>query len=296
MICEGTVSSQVCHPFEYLCLSSSLSVIEVFLRVLEYYSGILILTTNRIGEFDEAFSSRVHIKLYYPKLDRNSTLEIWYMNIQRVAKSKELNLDIKVDEIRKFARRQWAESADSPTQRWNGRQIRNAFQTAIALAKWDHRESEEDADTKACLSVKQFEVVAQTSAHFDTYITTMHGVDEGNIWEAIAARDLLRKNETPRKFTNRVVPPSARARAARRSSARAETPDDDDDEDGDETDTDTSDEQIKKMEDKLKKMKQKKQGSEDKKLKGPRKDLTKKPVAPEAEAEAGGSSSSSEEG
>jgi hypothetical protein len=37
----------------------------VFLRVLEYYSGILFLTTNRVGIMDEAFKSRIHVSLYY---------------------------------------------------------------------------------------------------------------------------------------------------------------------------------------------------------------------------------------
>ena len=249
--------------------------------MLEYYSGILILTTNRIGEFDEAFSSRVHIKLYYPKLDRKSTLEIWKMNIRRVAESRELDVDVKENEIRKFARRQWADSADNPTQRWNGRQIRNAFQTAIALAKWDHQESE-DLHTRPCLSVKQFEVVAQTSAHFDAYITKMHGIDEGDTWETMAARDFLRKNETPRKPASRLVPPSLRTRAARRSNSKAEILEEDDEE-GDETDSDENEERMKELEAKLKKMQQKKQGVSDKKISITRREPSKKPVNPEVE-------------
>lgn len=247
------------------------------------YSGILILTTNRIGEFDEAFSSRVHIKLYYPKLDRKSTLEIWKMNLRRVAESKELDVDVKENEIKKFARRQWADSADNPTQRWNGRQIRNAFQTAIALAKWDRQESEEDTHTRPCLSVKQFEVVAQTSAHFDAYITKMHGIDEGDTWETIAARDFLRKNETPRKPASRLVPPSVRARVARRSNSKAGTLEEDDEE-GDETDSDEDEEKMKELEAKLKKMQQKKQRASDKKMKIAHREPSKNLVNPEVES------------
>jgi hypothetical protein len=40
------------------------AMVSVFLRVLEYYSGILFLTTNRVGTIDEAFKSRIHISLY----------------------------------------------------------------------------------------------------------------------------------------------------------------------------------------------------------------------------------------
>jgi SpoVK/Ycf46/Vps4 family AAA+-type ATPase len=44
------------------------ALVSVFLRVLEYYQGILILMTNRVGTFDEAFKSRVQLALYYPQL------------------------------------------------------------------------------------------------------------------------------------------------------------------------------------------------------------------------------------
>jgi len=54
---------------------------QVFLRVLEYYSGILFLTTNRVGTLDEAFKSRIHLSLYYPSLNRDQTLQIFEMNI-----------------------------------------------------------------------------------------------------------------------------------------------------------------------------------------------------------------------
>lgn len=57
------------------------SLVSVFLRVLEYYSGILILTTNRVGTFDEAIKSRVHCALYYPPLDEQNTFKIWQMNL-----------------------------------------------------------------------------------------------------------------------------------------------------------------------------------------------------------------------
>jgi SpoVK/Ycf46/Vps4 family AAA+-type ATPase len=40
------------------------SIVSVFLRMLEYYKGLLFLTTNRVGTFDEAFTSRVHISLF----------------------------------------------------------------------------------------------------------------------------------------------------------------------------------------------------------------------------------------
>ena len=45
------------------------ALVSVFLRVLEYYEGILILTSNRVGTFDEAFRSRIQLALHYPTLN-----------------------------------------------------------------------------------------------------------------------------------------------------------------------------------------------------------------------------------
>lgn len=59
------------------------AVTSVFLRSLEYYAGILFLTTNRVGGIDPAFKSRIHLTLYYPRLNLNTTLELHKTFIQR---------------------------------------------------------------------------------------------------------------------------------------------------------------------------------------------------------------------
>ncbi|KAH7326843.1 P-loop containing nucleoside triphosphate hydrolase protein [Rhizoctonia solani] len=53
------------------------ALVSVFLRVLEYHSGVLILTTNRIRSFDDAFLSRFSIALRYPELDQDSRKILW---------------------------------------------------------------------------------------------------------------------------------------------------------------------------------------------------------------------------
>lgn len=101
----------------------------------------------------------------------------------------------------------------------------------------------------------------------------------------------MRKNETPRRPAGRLLPATAPTRAARRSGAKAGTFEDD--EEGDETGTDENEEQMRKLEEKLRRIKQKKQGPLDKKTKDSRAELAKTPVTPEAEP--GDSSGSSEE-
>ncbi|KAJ6114474.1 hypothetical protein N7486_000252 [Penicillium sp. IBT 16267x] len=43
-------------------------LVTVFLRNLEYYEGILFLTTNRATDFDDAVLSRIHLKIKYGNL------------------------------------------------------------------------------------------------------------------------------------------------------------------------------------------------------------------------------------
>jgi hypothetical protein len=144
----------------------------VFLRVLEYYSGILFLTTNKVGKFDEAFKSRIHISLYYPKLDRPATGKIWDVNLNRL---KQVKPALKFDnqEILKFAAAHWDECKKSGRPYWNGRQIRNAFQTAVALAEFDSVRNGEPAT----MAAKHFDLVASASKNFEKYLKNVHGLD-----------------------------------------------------------------------------------------------------------------------
>jgi hypothetical protein len=52
-------------------------LVSIFLRVLEYYEGIMFLTTNRVQTFDAAFQSRIHISLNYKDLDSESRKTVW---------------------------------------------------------------------------------------------------------------------------------------------------------------------------------------------------------------------------
>jgi hypothetical protein len=53
------------------------AIVGIFLRLLDYYQGILFLTTNRPDVLDHAVRSRVMLKLEYPDLDRPSRATIW---------------------------------------------------------------------------------------------------------------------------------------------------------------------------------------------------------------------------
>ncbi|KAL6879292.1 hypothetical protein J3F83DRAFT_296391 [Trichoderma novae-zelandiae] len=154
-------------------------LVAVFLRVMEYYAGILFLTTNRVGDFDEAFTSRIHVSLYYPELDAGNTLEVFDNNLamieDRFAKKKRA-ISIDGPQIRGFATRHYYEH---PQARWNGRQIRNACQTALALAEYEAQGNSHEAilkpDAVINLNETHFQTVKNAYLEFTNYMNTLYG-------------------------------------------------------------------------------------------------------------------------
>ncbi|KAF2181388.1 hypothetical protein K469DRAFT_740828 [Zopfia rhizophila CBS 207.26] len=140
---------------------------SVFLDALEYFSGILILTTNRIGAFDEAIMSRLHLSLYYPTLGMNATRELWYMNLRRLDHHPRLEVD--KSGILEFLEDMYER------HKWNGRQIRNMVDTAVAIAHEDAKRSNKET---VLLSSRHLEVVLKSSREFSEYLSTVHGADE----------------------------------------------------------------------------------------------------------------------
>lgn len=91
------------------------AMVCVMLRLLEYYTGILFLTTNRVDSLDPAFQSRVQCALRYEPLDSYSRAKIWKGMLDRLPHS-----EVDVEKL-----------AGYPL---NGRQIKNTLQLAVALA------------------------------------------------------------------------------------------------------------------------------------------------------------------
>ncbi|KAI1774299.1 hypothetical protein F4818DRAFT_419531 [Hypoxylon cercidicola] len=167
------------------------ALVSVFLRVLEYYNGLLFLTTNRVGTIDEAFKSRIHMSLYYPPLDKAQTRDIFRLNIaklreieaQRHDVTGEPPLAIRDGEIIDFAGRHYEENARS-TGCWNGRQIRNAFQIASSLAHHGYAQAVEAARARGqqppaapVLDRSLFEKVQMSTQSFDRHMKESKGFD-----------------------------------------------------------------------------------------------------------------------
>jgi hypothetical protein len=94
----------------------------VFLRALDYFQGILFLTTNRVGHFDEAFMSRIHLSLGYEPLSNNAREKIWdnlFKKLQQDHKRGGPEITYEYDAKR------YVQSRDVQALEWNGREIRN---------------------------------------------------------------------------------------------------------------------------------------------------------------------------
>ncbi|KAK3169312.1 hypothetical protein OEA41_008695 [Lepraria neglecta] len=100
------------------------ALVSIFLRKLEYFQGILFLTTNRVATFDEAFQSRIHIGLRYGKLDIKAKKGIWKCFIDRVRALPDVEVaDFTEDDFTKLSNFEV-----------NGREIKNAIRTAQSIA------------------------------------------------------------------------------------------------------------------------------------------------------------------
>ncbi|KAG9690199.1 P-loop containing nucleoside triphosphate hydrolase protein, partial [Aureobasidium melanogenum] len=103
------------------------ALVSIFLRVLEYYQGILFLTSNRVDTFDDAFKSRIHVPLKYTGLDTSSRKQIWKNFLDKAEGGEEGSV---VDE----------EGLDKlAVHDLNGRQIKGIVRTATSLARYDNK-------------------------------------------------------------------------------------------------------------------------------------------------------------
>ena len=101
-------------------------IVSIFLQTLEYYEGILFLTTNRARAMDEAFQSRIHISLEYPPLDRLARTKIWQGFLERTLDSEGrpgLDHELTEDHVETLAK-----------LNINGHVIKNVLRTSNLLA------------------------------------------------------------------------------------------------------------------------------------------------------------------
>jgi len=98
----------------------------VFLRLVEYYEGIMLLTTNRIKCIDPAFESRVDVAISYNNLSASARRQIWF---NFIAKMEQDGAKIDKGGFGDAALEKLAEHV------LNGRQIKSLVKTGYLLAR-----------------------------------------------------------------------------------------------------------------------------------------------------------------
>jgi SpoVK/Ycf46/Vps4 family AAA+-type ATPase len=116
------------------------------LRVLEYYEGILFLTTNRIETIDPAFRSRIHLSIAYPPLSADSRRELWKSAILRANRGQPP---------------EWLTTeflGHLVEKKTNGREIKNIVRIGHALARDEQRHMMSTDLLRGLEALKQFEI------------------------------------------------------------------------------------------------------------------------------------------
>jgi len=191
----------------------------VFLRVLEYYNGVLFLTTNRVGKLDAAVTSRIHLILHYKRLKGPEILNIFRLNIERLEQIeeqrhemfKEPKLFILKEEILRFAEEHYHESERLRSrERWNGRQIRNAFLIATSLARYEVEK--QGPGFQPQLRASHFREVEMMTREFDSFRRRLNMGDDAQAARRRGERDDS-WDETEDLDDNPVAPPLSHSRS-----------------------------------------------------------------------------------
>lgn len=121
------------------------ALVAVFLRELEYFSGIVFLTTNRVETFDQAMKSRIHLALEYSPPDIEIRRQVWMKLLNNVP-SEVMGIDDVDDAVENVL-----------MEKLNGREISNTLNTARTLARFK----------KEKLGMEHIESVLQVRREFD---------------------------------------------------------------------------------------------------------------------------------
>jgi len=162
---NGIVSSK--SAFQQIGNFANLGII-VFLRQLEYYSGILILTTNRITSIDPAFQSRIQIALPYEELIPTQREQIWKSLMNAIL------VDV-TDLDRVVIERELPRLSEYPL---NGRQIRNTLQLSMLLAS-------DDLSTEGRVQLKHIKQAMKEALEFQEFFeeTKKDYSNKNRVWK-----------------------------------------------------------------------------------------------------------------
>lgn len=127
------------------------AMVGIFLRTIEYFQGVLFLTSNRVRCLDRAFHSRVSVALKYPSLNAKSRAVIWRHFMKIVTKTFSIDQDpaLNLDDLTDIE--------------INGRQIRSVMRLAASLAIDEKSPTLTERHIRECI---------QISNHFEDFVAS----------------------------------------------------------------------------------------------------------------------------
>ncbi|KAG4410773.1 hypothetical protein IFR04_016095 [Cadophora malorum] len=130
------------------------AMVAVFLRQLEYFQGIIFLTSNRVSVFDQAIKSRIHLALQYTSPGKEVRRMLWEKHLAAVP----------TDEIELTLAEALAAVEDTEM---NGREISNAITTAKTLARSEGSK----------LKLEYLQTIVQVWNEFEISLLKLQNVD-----------------------------------------------------------------------------------------------------------------------
>ena len=153
------------------------SLSTVFLRTMEYYKGVLFLTTNRPGHIDDSFISRITYPISYQSLSSETKKKLVDKFVNKFEETSTI-------EFEQTAIKFLKSNCDS----LNGREIRNMLQNAVASAETKLRTErriakehgrEESSDTPVVkVNLRHIKVAVERHSEFQEYLKELRGRDE----------------------------------------------------------------------------------------------------------------------
>ncbi|ETI28430.1 hypothetical protein G647_00879 [Cladophialophora carrionii CBS 160.54] len=148
-------------------------LVSAFLRRMEYFNGLLFLTTNRVGQIDDAFISRVHVAISYPTLTADIRRKIWNGFFKKLVKERVGKIKVALNA------KKWVLDNVESQDEMNGRDIRNALQTAIRLAEFEAiQDPDNDPNESIVVEEAHFRRVLDMSNKFHKYVNSIRREDE----------------------------------------------------------------------------------------------------------------------
>ncbi|KJR86917.1 uncharacterized protein SPSK_01434 [Sporothrix schenckii 1099-18] len=242
------------------------AIVAVFLRMLEYYRGMLFLTTNRHDDFDNAFYNRIHVTIEYGELTKEWRANIWREHVQRACRRNKDPLmwcnDVEAEAdagplrpapdatskeaTSKEATSKDVDGADGPPLdpvlfstlgevHSNGRDIKNYVRTSLAFA---HSEKEDLGLEQVLIVLENNLPRSVVTAHRDV-LERLHVLSDRQVRQHEARQARVKAEKATRKKEKK----EKKLKEAEERKRRADNGEDVPDENADDDSEDSSDEE-----------------------------------------------------